>query len=334
MARDDERSIAAASRYEIPAREALRAWPIEVESMRLVSHSENVAYRVEATDGTRYTFRLHRPTYHTLGELESEQQFTEHLARSGLSVPEIVPTRSDAGYERVAIGPDEQRYAGLLKWVDGDVMMHRFDALSATEVAVAYRSLGRLMARIHTVALDWTLPAGFERPVLDADGFMGTSPFWGPFWDHPLFLPSEVGRLERVRDVIHERLDSLGQDGVFSLIHADLHPGNVVVTAAGAHIIDFDDTAFGFHAFDFAVAVPGGWSMEGPDYRAEALIDGYREVRRLDDETIAQVPFFSLVRHLQHIGWIRHRPELAQPDWRELARRTMALLDGWEDDLG
>ena len=333
MARDDDRSIAAASRYEEPAREALRAWPVEVESMRLVSHSENVAYRVDAADGARYTFRLHRPTYHTLAELESEQRFTEHLAHSGLSVPEIVPTRSGDGYERVTIGADEQRYAGLLRWVDGDVMLHRFDSMSTADIAAAYHSLGRLIARIHTVALDWNTPPGFVRTVLDADGFMGSAPFWGPFWDHPQFLPSEVSRLVRVRDVVHRRLESLSQDGVFSLIHADLHPGNVVVTPAGAHIIDFDDTAFGFHAFDFAVAVPGGWTMAGPDYRAEALISGYREVRVLDDETVALVPFFGLVRHLQHIGWIRHRPELAQPDWRDLARRTMALLDRWEEHL-
>ena len=333
MAADD--NPRAAQRYAAAAREVLRAWPIDVASMHLVSHSENVAYRVDTPTGERYTFRLHRPTYHTLAELQSEQAFTRHLAATGLSVPEVVLSRDGRGYEHVQVSADEHRYAGLLKWVDGDVMADRFDAMTSGAVVEAYRSLGALIAQTHEVALRWRPPADFVRPVLDAEGFMGERPFWGPFWDHPLFLPSEVRRLRRARDRIHERLTALPTDGVFSLIHADLHPGNVVLTSTGTHIIDFDDTAFGWHAFDFAVAVPGGWPQGGGDYRAEALVAGYRTERSLDDSTVALVPFFALIRHLQHLGWIRHRPELSrQPDWREIANRTMALLDRWDEDIG
>ena len=319
-----------ARRFEPAAREALSAWPIEVASLNLVSHSENVAYRVDATDGGRYTFRLHRPTYHTFAELESEQHFTAHLAASGLSVPEVVRTVDGGGYTRVEVTPGEHRYAGLLKWVDGEVMRARFDAMAEDEIADAYASLGALMARMHDAALAWQPPAGFTRPILDADGLMGPQPFWGPFWDHPEFRKHEVDRLIAVRDQIHAKLLALPRQGVFSLIHADLHPGNVVIADSAAHIIDFDDTAFGWHAFDFAVAVPGGWHREGPDYRGKALIEGYRRVRACSDETFALASFFSFVRHLQHIGWIRHRPELKQPDWRAMAERTMALIDHWE----
>ena len=53
------------------------------------------------------------------------------------------------------------------------------------------------------------------------------------------------------------------QPAVYSMIHADMHPGNVLVDGDRLTVIDFDDAAWGWHAYDIAVA-PGA-SAAGPN---------------------------------------------------------------------
>ena len=105
------------------------------------------------------------------------------------------------------------------------------------------------------------------------------------------------------------------------MIHADLHPGNVVINGERLHVIDFDDAGFGWHAYDFAVALKDYQAdADFHDYR-QALIEGYRTRRAMDDETLALLPLFLLIRALASIGWADARPELGYPEYvPELAR--------------
>ena len=73
---------------------ALEQFPVEMESIRLVKQSENITWRVSARDGD-YVFRLHRPGYNSLEELESERAWTDALDDAGVPVPRSVRTRGD-----------------------------------------------------------------------------------------------------------------------------------------------------------------------------------------------------------------------------------------------
>ncbi|HLY78646.1 MAG TPA: hypothetical protein VKQ70_04690, partial [Caulobacteraceae bacterium] len=67
------------------ASQALKAFPIEPTGLELVALSENVTFRVtDRRDGAAYVLRLHRPGYHTLGELNSERIWTRALADAGI----------------------------------------------------------------------------------------------------------------------------------------------------------------------------------------------------------------------------------------------------------
>ena len=41
----------------------------------------------------------------------------------------------------------------------------------------------------------------------------------------------------------------------YSVIHADMHPGNIVVDGDRLTVIDFDDAGFGWHQYDIATAL-------------------------------------------------------------------------------
>ena len=82
-------------------------------------------------------------------------------------------------------------------------------------------------------------------------------------------------------------------------------------------MIDFDDAGFGWHAYDFAVALHGHEAGVLPRVVRRALIEGYRQVRPVSDETVALIPLFLLIRTLASIGWTAAR----RNDYR-----TMSLI--------
>ncbi|MEJ0015860.1 MAG: phosphotransferase [Acetobacteraceae bacterium] len=177
--------------------------------------------------------------------------------------------------------------------------------------ALRFARLGAIMAAMHDQATTWTPPAGFRRHALDADGLLGPAPFWGPFWDHPILSPAERRLMLATRDTLHAALTRLGKPArTYSLIHADLHPHNVLIDGTHAAVIDFDDAGYGWHQYDLAVALVTHQEHPGFGVFRDACIAGYRSVRAIEDEALALVPMFLLIRGMVQMGWYHQRPEL------------------------
>jgi Ser/Thr protein kinase RdoA (MazF antagonist) len=303
----------AAETFTPAAREALAAFPIEPDGLELVSLAENVTYRVtDRRDGTAYALRLHRPWYHTHDELVSERAWVRALADAGIAVQMPMRTRAGQEYASVAIaGTGEKRFAGLARWTTGRVLAEVLRETTDTRIAEQhFARLGAVTATLHDQAAAWRPPAAFARNALDADGFMGEAPHWGPFWDHEGLSGGERRLMLEMRERLHAALARLErQPDIYSMIHADMHPGNVLVDGDGLTIIDFDDAAWGWHAYDIAVALvhQQGRAL---DAFQRAYLAGYRSVRPISEQTLMLLPMFRLVRGLAQIGWYHQRPEL------------------------
>ena len=306
--------------YGAAARAALAAFPLAVREVSPVTVSENVTFHVRgllagADAPGDFVLRLHRPAYHSPASLNSEHLWVRALGDAGIAVPRPLRTRAGEEFAHVHVaGPDEWRPAGLAHWQHGEILGDALDdARDAALVAEWYGQLGALMATMHAQACGWTPPPGFERHALDADGLMGAAPFWGPFWEHPSFTPAERALLLATRDRLHAALLRLGKPAdTYSLIHADLHPGNLVLSEGRLHVIDFDDAGFGWHAYDIAVALLRVLPHRHGERIAAALVAGYRERRSLPDDVLALLPMFLLIRELALVGWVMLRPELAR----------------------
>jgi Ser/Thr protein kinase RdoA (MazF antagonist) len=304
--------------YAPAAADALAAFPVQVSSMELLHVSENVTWRVTDESGSRYVLRLHRPGYHTLEELISERFWIRALAAAGVRVPQGIPTRNGEEYVTVRVGRGgETRHAGLAEWTDGEVLEELLEAQVGAEADPEllddwFLQLGALIAVMHNQASTWTVPAAFTRHALDADGLMGQQPFWGRFWDHQALTPAERALFAQARARLHAELSMLPKsvDG-YSLIHADLHPGNLLVRDRTLAVIDFDDAGFGWHVYDLAVALRPYQGRPIFSRVCEAALQGYRSRRPLSEEAAASIPLFILIRRLASVGWIMQRPELA-----------------------
>ena len=331
-------AVTAAEAFTPAARQALQAFAIAPAEVTLVTVSENVTFRVvcaAATAGAAaiagtdvYVLRLHRPGYHSLGELESERVWIRALGAAGVAVPVPVVAPDGRNYVQVFVAAhNEHRYAGLARWTEGQVLDERLrQSQDVGVVAEYYQQLGALIARMHNQASSWAVPADFHRHAVDADGLLGDAPFWGPFWEHPGFTTEERQLVLATRDQLRRVLARYGASpSTYSVIHADLHPGNLLVDGDRLTVIDFDDAGFGWHQYDVAVALVQLHGKPSFNSAQTALLRGYRGVRALSDRDEAMIPVFLLIRRLATIGWVHQRPEHDGPHMQQAIRTACEL---------
>ena len=297
------------------AEEAIKHWDVEVKSINLHLQSENTVFKVEGLDGNTYALRVHRKGYHDLEELNSEHVWTSSLSNAGLLVPEAVVTRSGKAYTSVSfLNSSEYRYVGLVKWIEGTILNDLILDLEEKDVSDLYESLGKVVAKFHKATIAWEEPKDFKRHSFDTDGFLGSKPFWGRFWEAQNATTSEREKLSVIRNNITKILSKLPRDiNSFGMIHADLHSQNVLIQGKSLSVIDFDDSGFGWYGFDLAVAIWDRLDFTATgchfDIAYKSLIRGYLEERPNAKDIIETIPTFLLMRTLMIIRWIEDRPE-------------------------
>jgi len=305
--------------YTPAALKALECFPVEAEKVELINHSENVTFRVSVRDSdTDYALRLHRPGYNSIEELNSERIWIRALKDAGLAVPDSPLNRRGQHFELIDIpGTGEQRYAGMTTWFKGKPLSE-YVATSADseERQRLNRRIGAIAATIHNHSTGWTEPPGFARPRLDLEGLLGEEPRWGRFWEHAELTKAEKALLLRERESARAALSAYGAGpDKFGLIHADLHPDNIVYDGERLALIDFDDSAYGWHMYEIATALIE--DRFAPDFDAlrSALLEGYCELRPLAEQDIDLLSVFLLIRGMAIIGWFHQRPEHAGSDY-------------------
>ena len=299
--------------YTPAALKALESFPVTVENIELITHSENVTFRISDRDSnTDYALRLHRPGYNSIQELDSERVWTRALNDAGVSVQDSLLTCHGQYFELIDIpGTGEQRFAGMTTWLEGTLLSDYLESGSDGTVRERiFRRVGEIAATTHDQSTRWKAPSGFTRRRLDLDGLLGEAPHWGRFWEHSGLSKVEKELLLRARENVRMALDMYGErPDNFSLIHADLHPDNIIYNGDDLALIDFDDSAYGWHMYDLASVLIE--YKTSPDFEAlcAALLNGYREHRALATRDVDMLSTFLLIRGMATIGWFHQRPE-------------------------
>jgi Ser/Thr protein kinase RdoA (MazF antagonist) len=301
--------------YRQAAMKALESFPVDAVNVVFVDHSENITFRVEVRDGdTDYVLRLHRPGYSSISELESERIWTRALKEAGIAVQDALQTHQGQHYVLIDIpGSGEQRYAGITTWFDGTPLYDFLQTVSdGAERERLFRRIGEIIASFHNQSTRWKAPPRFKRRRLDLEGLLGDAPFWGRFWDHEDLTKAERVLLLRARDELRAALSAYGErSDNFGLIHADFTPDNIIYGGDDLAVIDFDDSAYGWHMYDIASALLEYGSDNDFESLRDALLDGYRDNRPLAKKDFDMLPTFLLIRGMAIIGWFHQRPEKA-----------------------
>lgn len=286
--------------------------------VRMVAERENTIWEMTLPDGARAALRLHRPGYRSAATIRSELWWCAALAREGAPVPAALP-----GLNGDLVQPAGPGLASAIAWLPGQPMGRAGTPLpgSLAEQTASHRALGRLLARIHTITDNLTLPADFTLPRWDADGFIGETPLWGRFWDHPLATATEAARLRDARAWLAETLAPLQDSGP---IHADVLRENILVNGGSLSLIDFDDSGIGYRLYDLGTALSQSLHEPAFENLRAALIDGYDETRPCDP---ALVDAFTLARCLASVGWMIDRLAPGDPVHRRHLDRAFTCMD-------
>ena len=303
----------------VEAQEAAAHWG-GADPLRLIVERENAVYEAGFPFG-RAALRLHRPGYQSEAAIRSELWWCAALAERGVAVPRAVRSASGELLHRLSSG----RLASVIDWVEGP-------ALGAAKVPLAgnrdsqvatMAAVGGLLAQFHTATDALELPEWFTRPSWDVEGLVGEAPFWGRFWEHPLLTPVEAGVLQEARALLRHELEAhRAAGGDYGLVHADVLRENVLVADRGPSLIDFDDSGFGFRAYDLGTLL--SQTLDEPHLRdlAQALVDGYASQRPLARHLM---PVMTLARCCASVGWAMPRLAPDHPVHQSHVARAVGL---------
>lgn len=252
---------------------------------------ENRVYQVGIEDGAPIVAKFYRPGRWSNDAIFEEHSFSRELADAEL--PVVAPLEFD-GRTLHHSGP----YRFSVYRCHGG----RAPDLDNLELL---RQLGRLVARIHLIGET----REFEhRPVIDIDSYGISSCEY--LLDNE-FMPTELHpAYESITDLIFTAIDGCYDraGGIGDIrLHADFHPGNVLVRGDQLHIVDLDDTRTGPAVQDLWMFMSGDQEEQTP--QLDALLSGYSEFRQFDARELHLVEALRSLRIMHYAAWIARRWE-------------------------
>jgi Ser/Thr protein kinase RdoA (MazF antagonist) len=270
--------------------EALEALDFHCNGRFLALNSyENRVYQIGIEDERPVVAKFYRPGRWSDAQIIEEHEFTNELAAA--EIPVVAP---------LAIGGKTLHRSGPFSFAVYPCHGGRAPELDDLDLLA---QLGRLVARIHGVGA--TRPFR-HRPTIDIDGYGIES------CDYLLsegFIPMELcpayeSVADQALDGVRACFAAAGNTAVLR-IHADFHPGNVLVQGDRLHIVDLDDTRTGPAIQDLWMFLSGDQDEQLP--QLDALLEGYSEFRDIDTRELNLIEALRTLRILHYAAWIARR---------------------------
>ncbi|RTZ60119.1 MAG: serine/threonine protein kinase, partial [Gammaproteobacteria bacterium] len=190
---------------------------------------ENRVYRIGLEDGEPVVGKFYRPQRWSDEAILEEHSFTQELADA--EIPVVPPLAFD---DNTLLKHELFRFA---------LFPNRGGRPPELDNPDHLEQLGRFVGRIHAVGASKPFQ---HRPPLDVQGFAIGPSQWLLEND---FIPNHLveAYASLTRDLIEQIGHCYQRAGEVNTIrlHGDLHPGNILWTEQGPHIVDFDDARSG-----------------------------------------------------------------------------------------
>ncbi|MCC7262147.1 MAG: phosphotransferase [Candidatus Latescibacteria bacterium] len=255
------------------ALQALAQYGLTGSALRPLKHWNNTTFAVEAGQ-RRLVLRLNRPGFQDAAAIRSELQWLQALRAAGLRVPEPVPALDGQLVVNArAEGVPEPRDCALFIWLPGRFLNRRFGVRQLEAV-------GRFTAQLHCTP--FALPPGFGRKAWDLHTLLGGDPGIDHEGIKAYLKPGEGRVIAAVCARLESAFVDLGRSPeTWGLIHADLHPDNLLFQRGEVGAIDFDDCGWGCLLYDLAVTLSELRRRPLYPQLRQALLRGYRQGRHL-----------------------------------------------------
>jgi Ser/Thr protein kinase RdoA (MazF antagonist) len=290
-------------------------------SCRMLQRGFNDVYRVNASSGHRYIFRLSHQRARGPADVDRETAFLTHLAKSGVPVAAPIRTRDGTFYIR-GDAPEGARDAVLFQSVDGREPQ-------ASDAGDA-RANGKTLALVHNAAATFSSDGALYR--LDLEHLLHR-PF-ARIRNSGIVEEAEVlSDLENIAGRTAAAIEAFGTL-TWTYCHGDCHGFNARINEASeAVFFDFDDGGPGYLAYDLAVFL---WAKISFGRKLApmwgAFVDGYRAIRPITPDDFEAALRFVIVRHFWMMGEYASRA----PEWGSNSvgwiAREVDFLRAWETE--
>lgn len=271
--------------------DAIESLGIQLDGSMLTLNSyENRVYRVCDYDGQKLVAKFYRPDRWSEQQIAEEHEFTQQLFDA--EIPVVAPLIMAGG-------------KSLLQWQSYRFSLFPCHGGRAPELDDENHlvRLGRYLARIHNVG---AVQLFQHRPEIncktfghDCLEFLRT----GPHIPQSLRIAYETIAtqvLELSQNIFTERKSTQ-----IIRLHCDCHPGNILWTDEGPHIVDLDDSRNGPAIQDLWMLLGG--DSETMNHRLDILLEGYEEFRDFDSHELMLIEPLRTLRMIHYSAWLSRR---------------------------
>ena len=250
---------------------------------------ENRVYQVGIEGAEPIVAKFYRPERWSDDCILEEHAYTAELA--DLEIPVIDPLKFSG---KTLHSHNDYRFS---------VYPRRGGRELELDNAEQLEQIGRLIGRIHAAAAGNSYE---HRPNLDIASYV----------DQPVeFLLANKFIPEYLHEAYQSLIDDLrgtitsafSQAGDYKALrlHCDCHPGNILITDAGPHIVDFDDARSGPAVQDIWMFLSG--ERDYQTARLADVLDGYTRFCDFNPAELYLVESLRTMRMIHHSGWLAQR---------------------------
>lgn len=259
-------------------------------SMLTLNSYENRVYRVCDSDGNKLVAKFYRPERWSDQQIQEEHEFCQQLQDA--EIPVVAPVRLEGA-------------GTLLRWNSYRFSLFPCHGGRAPELDQEEHLLwlGRYLARIHNIG---AIKRFEYRPDINCKTF-GTDCL--EFLRQGEHIPASL-RLayetiaEQVLTASKRVFDACPSPEIIRL-HCDCHPGNILWTEAGPHIVDLDDSRNGPAIQDIWMLLGG--DAETMNERLDILLEGYEEFREFNYQELMLIEPLRSLRMIHYTTWLSRR---------------------------
>ncbi|MBE0698291.1 MAG: phosphotransferase [Anaerolineaceae bacterium] len=269
--------------------EAMRRYGIVQDEIQLLDGFESFIYEYQHGLDKRI-LRISHSLHRDAAAIRGEVDWLRHLAENGVSVAYAVPSLSGELVEVLGEGA-EYFCASAYIFAPGQPP-RREDWDNGLMI-----DLGQLLGRMNALAKTYQpRDPRASRPHLlqDIEGFERFLP------------PGEEAVAEKWLRLVASLHELPTGREVYGIVHQDAHGGNFFIQDGKITLFDFDDTLYGWYAYDVAMAffyiLPHDCS--GPENLAFArkafaqLMEGYSRENSLSPAWLREIPRFLKLREI------------------------------------
>lgn len=252
---------------------------------------ENRVYQIGIESDAPVVAKFYRPRRWTDEAILEEHEFAVALADQ--EIPVIPPlelagaTLHHAGHFRLAVYPCRGGRAPDLDNYD------------------LQTQLGRLVGRIH---LEGETRRFEHRPTIDINSYGVESLEY--LVDNDFIPDDNREAYESVAELVLDGVETCFERSGHVLeirLHADFHPGNVLVAGDQLHIVDLDDARHGPAVQDLWMFLSGDRDEQTP--QLTALLEGYQSFRPFDARELHLIEALRSLRIMHYTAWLARRWE-------------------------